>query len=73
MNKIGSLLGLITSAYFIFSIGTHLAKPGEDTDYTRMLVFTWLSTIPIVFVLIAIFSQLVDFLTHLKWLIREVR
>jgi hypothetical protein len=52
MNKGLGLLGLTISGYFLIGIVMNMIKPGVDSGYTRMLVYAWLSTIPLSFFLV---------------------
>ncbi len=49
MNGITTLLNGGISVYFIYKIARHMMKPTEAYEYTKMLLFAGLGTIPIVF------------------------
>ncbi len=49
MNGIAALLNGGISVYFIYKIARHMMKPAEAYEYTKMLLFAGLGTIPIVF------------------------
>jgi hypothetical protein len=51
MNRLLAALNLIIAGYFIFTIIRHMVRPGDNTGYTRMLMFTYLAAIPFVFLL----------------------
>ena len=51
MNRIAAAVNLCISGFYIFNVLLHTFRPGENTGYTRMLIFTCLATIPMVFML----------------------
>ena len=54
MNKLVAALNLGISGYFIVNIVMHMIRPGDNTGYTRMLMFACLATIPLAFMMILV-------------------
>jgi len=51
MNRVAAAVNLCISGFYIINVLQHTFRPGENTEYTRMLIFTCLATIPMVFML----------------------
>lgn len=51
LDRFFSFLTAGINAYFIVCIVRHMARPGDNTGYTRMLMFAYLATIPFVFIM----------------------
>lgn len=51
MRRMAAGASLLISGYYLVTIVTHLVLPGDDTVYTRMLMFVCLATIPIGFMM----------------------
>lgn len=49
MNILANILNAGIAIYFIYKIARHMLRPGKAYEYTRMLLFAGLGTIPIVF------------------------
>jgi hypothetical protein len=49
MNRIIAAVNFCISGYFIVNIIRHMIRPGMNSEYTRMLMFACLATIPLVF------------------------
>lgn len=54
MNRIEAAANLCITGFYLYHIGQHMVRPGENGGYTRMLVFACLATIPMVFMLVMI-------------------
>ncbi|HOT46312.1 MAG TPA: hypothetical protein PLM53_16230 [Spirochaetota bacterium] len=54
MNRILTALNLCISGYFIVAIIRHMVSPGENSEYTRMLLFACLGTICVSYMLMVI-------------------
>ena len=51
MYRAAAGASLLISGYYIVTIVTHLVRPGDNTGYTRMLMFVCLATIPLGFMM----------------------
>jgi hypothetical protein len=51
MNKPFAIVNLCITGFYIFTIVMHMIRPGENTGYTRMLMFVCLATIPLAFMM----------------------
>ena len=54
MNRIIAAVNFCISGYFIVNIIRHMIRPGMNSEYTRMLMFACLATIPLVFLLMMV-------------------
>lgn len=54
MNRIIAAVNFCISGYFIVNIIRHMIRPGMNSEYTRMLMFACLATIPLVFMLMMV-------------------
>ena len=54
MNRIIAAVNFCISGYFILNIIRHMIRPGMNSEYTRMLMFACLATIPLVFMLMMV-------------------
>ncbi|MDP2854917.1 MAG: hypothetical protein Q8O28_11815 [Smithellaceae bacterium] len=54
MNRIIAAVNFCISGYFIVNIIKHMIRPGMNSEYTRMLMFACLATIPLVFMLMMV-------------------
>ncbi len=51
MEHISQIIILAISGFYIYSIIRHMLRPGNNTGYTRMLMFACLATLPLVFLM----------------------
>ncbi len=54
MERVVAVINLCISGYFMFRITRHMLWPGDDTGYTRMLMFACLATIPLSFFMLMV-------------------
>ena len=54
MSRIIAAVNFCISGYFIVTIIRHMIRPGMNSEYTRMLMFACLATIPLVFMLMMV-------------------
>jgi hypothetical protein len=54
MNRMIAAVNFCISGYFIVNIIKHMIRPGMNSEYTRMLMFACLATIPLVFMLMMV-------------------
>jgi len=69
MNRVTAAGNLIISGAYLYKIAMHMIHPGMDTDYTRMLMFVFLATIPLSFMMAMIGGS--DRLSALPSLVRQ--
>ena len=49
MAWIEAAVTLAVAGYFMFTITRHIVRPADNAEYTRMLMFVGMATIPLVF------------------------
>lgn len=54
MNRIAAIVNLAVSGYYLYSLLSHAIHPGDNTGFTRMLMFACIATIPLVFMLVMV-------------------
>jgi hypothetical protein len=54
MNRIGALVNLGITCFFMYRIVRHMLRPGDNTGHTRMLMYACLATIPLSFFMLMV-------------------
>lgn len=54
MNRAAAIVNLAVSGYYLYNLFSHTVHPGDNTGYTRMLMFACIATIPLVFLLVMV-------------------
>jgi hypothetical protein len=50
-QRIIPLINVVVTGFYIYTLVMHVIRPGENSGYTRMLMFAFLASIPITFML----------------------